>query len=94
MSCIGCVPTSENEKQTSSKGVLGDAQVNILPFIIFSILLVSYSVWQDNKNKNIYIEVHRSLSVSVFSDLIYPWSYVVVVVVFTFGAFLLLKIIT
>ena len=54
MSCIGCVPTSENEKQTSSKGVLGDAQVNILPFIIFSILLVSYSVWQDNKNKNIY----------------------------------------
>ena len=30
MSCIGCVPTSENEKQTPSKGVLGDAQVNII----------------------------------------------------------------
>ena len=34
MSCIGCVPTSENEKQTPSKGVLGDAQVNILCFCI------------------------------------------------------------
>lgn len=37
MSCIGCVPTSENEKQTPSKGVLGDEQVNIL-FICINIL--------------------------------------------------------
>ena len=36
MSCIGCVPTSENEKQTPSKGVLGDEQV--MCFLVLSIL--------------------------------------------------------
>ena len=30
MSCIGCVPTAEDEKQTPTKGVLGDEQVNII----------------------------------------------------------------
>lgn len=29
LSCIGCVPTNETEKQTVSKEVLGDEQVNI-----------------------------------------------------------------
>lgn len=35
MSCIGCVPTTENEQKTASKGVLGDEQVNILYIFIY-----------------------------------------------------------
>ena len=41
MSCIGCVPTSENEKQTPSKGVLGDEQVKC--FLVLSILDLLFS---------------------------------------------------
>ena len=35
LSCIGCVPTNETEKQAVSKEVLGDEQVNITLFLSF-----------------------------------------------------------
>lgn len=70
MSCIGCVPTNENEKQTPSKGVLGDEQVKILKFIahcpsqcfpVLSMLsllflLLFLPFWCFSASENYYIE--------------------------------------
>ena len=44
MSCIGCVPTAENEQKTPSKGVLGDEQVNISYYLFIYCRLSSSSV--------------------------------------------------
>lgn len=40
MSCIGCVPATENEQQTPPKGVLGDEQVNML--YIYFLKFIAY----------------------------------------------------